>query len=181
MKRKGLFLDRDGVINEDVGYIGQIDRFVFKPGIFDFLRKAQDHGYVLVIVTNQSGVARCFYTREDHLAVTRWMMKKFAEQGIVISGEYACFEHPDAKDPAYCRQSYWRKPNPGMILEAAVKLSIDLASSAMVGDTDRDLQAAQAAHVGQSLLLGDGPSRVPDVVCVPDFEKAALALGFVDG
>lgn len=179
MKRKALFLDRDGVINEDASYIGQIDRFVFKPGLFDFLHLVQDHGYLLVIVTNQSGVARGYYTVQDHQAVTRWMLKKLAGQGISIAGEFACFEHPEASVPAFKRESFWRKPNPGMIMEAAVKLSIDVAASTMIGDQDRDMQAAQAARVGRCLLLGEGPSKVPSVVCVPDFTQAARVMGLL--
>lgn len=177
MKRKALFLDRDGVINEDASYIGQIDRFVFKPGLFEFLRLVQDHGYLLVVVTNQSGVARGYYTVQDHQTVTRWMIKKLAEQGITINAEFACFEHPDAIEPIFKRESFWRKPKPGMIMEAAVKLSIDVAASTMLGDQDRDLQAAQAANVGRCLLLGAGPSTVPNAVCVTDFAQAAAAMG----
>lgn len=181
MKRKGLFLDRDGVINEDTGYIGQIDRFVFKPGLFDFLRKAQDCGYLLVIVTNQSGVARGYYTLQEHEAVTRWMLKRLAEQEIPITEALSCVEHPDAMDPAFKRESFWRKPKPGMIWEAALKHDIDLARSVMIGDQDRDMEAAQAAGVGMCLLFGKDRTDRPDVTCVADFEQAAKVLGLDRG
>ncbi|MGE4350731.1 MAG: D-glycero-alpha-D-manno-heptose-1,7-bisphosphate 7-phosphatase [Bdellovibrionales bacterium] len=171
MKHKALFLDRDGVINEDTGYIGQIDRFRFQEGVFDFLRRVQDGGYLLVVVTNQSGVARGYYTEEDHKKLTRWMRERMAEQGVSLAGDYACFEHPDAQVERYRRQSFWRKPHPGMILQAAVDLSLDLGRSAMLGDGDRDLQAAAQAGVPKLILFGHGPSTVEGAICAETFDQ----------
>lgn len=179
MKRKALFLDRDGVINEDTGYVGQIDRFVFRSGLFDFLNLAQDKGYLIVVITNQSGVARGYYTAQEHFAVTRYMIKKMAENGISVAGTYACFEHPEATEAAFNRESFWRKPKPGMVMQAIVDLNIDPARSMMLGDQDRDLLAAQGAGVEKLFLLGAGPSAVSGAVCAHDFTDAAQKMDLV--
>ncbi len=179
MKHKALFLDRDGVINEDSGYIGQIDRFVFKAGVFDLLSLAQDHGYLIVVITNQSGVARGYYTAQEHFAVTRYMVKKLAENGIAVAGTYACFEHPQATEAAYKRESFWRKPNPGMVMQAIVDLAIDPSRSMMLGDQDHDLLAAQGAGVEKLFVLGAQDSAVTGAVCVQDFAEAAQKMGLV--
>ena len=176
MKRRALFLDRDGIINEDGSYIGQIDRFVFNSGIFDFLRSAQDCGYLIVVVTNQSGIARGYYTRQDHELVTQHMMDSFSREGINVNLQLACFEHPEGTLAAYRRDSYWRKPKPGMILEAALSLNIDLSKSVMIGDQSRDVEASYAAGVGLSLLMGRS-SACPDVAkSVTTFDEALNAI-----
>src|ERR1700689_5141022 len=117
MKRRGLLLDRDGVINVERGYIGAREQFEFMPGIFPFLNAAQDLGYRLAVLTNQSGVARGLYTAADYEKLTGWMLKELAGQGIVIDLALACFEHPEGTVPEYARGSFWYKPNPGMVLE----------------------------------------------------------------
>lgn len=158
MKRRGLLLDRDGVINEDHGYVGTYDRFVFKAGIFPFLRAAQEKGYRLVVVTNQSGVARGYYTRADYEDLTARMQADLAAQGLRLDGVFACFESEG---------SFWRKPNPGMILEAALRFDLDLSRSALVGDKDSDMQAGRAAGVGRLYgmggLAGEGVTSVADL------------------
>ncbi|NTU76471.1 MAG: HAD family hydrolase [Alphaproteobacteria bacterium] len=172
MRRRGLLLDRDGVINVDRGYVSARDQFSFLPGLFPFLRAAQDRGYRLAIVTNQSGVARGLYTLDDYERLTAWMMESFRREGIGIDLVLACFEHGEGAVPAYSRESFWRKPNPGMILEAARRLRLDLARSAMIGDNARDMQAARAAGVGLCLWLTQDPTAsLPDVKTVRDFDQ----------
>ncbi len=153
MRQRGLLLDRDGVINVDHGYVATRERFDFTPGVFPFLRAAQDCGYRLAIVTNQSGVARGLATRHDYERLTAWMLEVLRGEGVTVGATLACFEHDAGVDPALCRASFWRKPNPGMILEAALRLNLDLARSALIGDQARDMQAAQAAGVGTCLWL----------------------------
>lgn len=159
-KRKGLLLDRDGVINVDHSYVGTIDRFEFMPGVFDFLKKAQDLGYYLAILTNQSGVAQALYTESDFHKVTGWMLKEFEKHGIHIHLILACFEHPEGKIEKFRRQSYWRKPNPGMVLEALQNLNLDPARSVFVGDQPRDLEAATAGHIGTCIFF-NGTDQTP--------------------
>ncbi|MCL2469842.1 MAG: HAD family hydrolase [Alphaproteobacteria bacterium] len=153
MQSRALFLDRDGIINEDRQFVGFQKDFVFKEGIFPFLRAVQNKGYRLVIVTNQSGVARGYYSVKDYEALTRWMLQELKKQGITIDLTLACF--------AYEGGSFWRKPNPGMILEGAMQLNLDLARSAMVGDNVTDVQAAGAAHIGKAFLLTENPDLSP--------------------
>ncbi len=154
MKRRGLLLDRDGVINEDYGYISSFDRFDFKPEIFPFLRGAIDRGFRLAIVTNQSGVARGYYSEEDYENLTARIKEVLAGEGIVLDLVLASFTHPDGIEGTLRRVSFWRKPNPGMILEAAQKLNLDLSRSVMIGDKESDMRAALAAGVGASYWLG---------------------------
>jgi D-glycero-D-manno-heptose 1,7-bisphosphate phosphatase len=172
MKRKAIFLDRDGVINEDNAYIGHVDRFIFKAGIFDFLKTVSDHGYVLIVITNQSGVARGLYTESDFEAVTSYMLKGFEQQGIRIDLHLACFEHPQGAVPAYTRESFWRKPRSGMILEAAIKMDIDLSCSVLLGDQERDIESGRAAGVGLCLLLGEDKNVKTQGYVVTNFDEA---------
>jgi D-glycero-D-manno-heptose 1,7-bisphosphate phosphatase len=176
MKRRALFLDRDGVINEDSGYVGTVDRFVFKNGVFAFLHAAQDLGYYLVIVTNQSGVGRGYYTEKDYENVTAHMLATLAKGGVAVAATDACYEHKKEALPPYNRESFWRKPNPGMILSTAIRLNIDLPKSVMLGDKGSDTQAAQAAGVGLCLLLSTQPPENKTVQQVRTFDEALAAL-----
>jgi D-glycero-D-manno-heptose 1,7-bisphosphate phosphatase len=149
---KALFLDRDGVINIDHGYIGHPDRFDLVPGIVDFLRQAQALGFLLVIVTNQSGIARGYFTQMDYLVVERYLRESFRVHDIDFAGIYHCPHHPDGTGP-FAINCDCRKPQPGMILRAARDLEIDLTQSLMLGDKPSDMEAAQAARVGRCFLL----------------------------
>jgi D-glycero-D-manno-heptose 1,7-bisphosphate phosphatase len=173
-----LFLDRDGVINIDRGYVSSREAFAFQPGLFPFLRAAQDKGYRLAIVTNQSGVARGLYTAADYESLTSWMLDRFRREGIEIALVLACFEHPEGTAEPYKRESFWRKPNPGMLMDAARRLRVDLARSAMLGDQERDMQAAQAAGVGICILLTDkkDPPVMIGITVAQDFAQALSSL-----
>ena len=177
MRQRGLLLDRDGVINVDSGYVGVRQRFVFQLGIFPFLRAIQDRGYRLAIVTNQSGVARGYYTGKDYNDVTAWMLEAFRLEGIAIDLVLACFTHEEGIIPELKRESFWRKPNPGMILEAAQRLNLDLGRSAMIGDHEKDMQAALRAGVGKCLLLTDKERpAIEGVQIINGFDKALEVL-----
>jgi len=153
--QRACFLDRDGVINVDEGYVGTIDRFRFIPGIFEALQKLQQRGFRLIVVTNQSGIARGYYTQADYEKVTRYMLEEFAKRGIKITAVYHCPHHPD--EGCDCR-----KPKPGMIERAACEYDIDLASSWLVGDKMSDIEAAQRAGIKNVVLLDN--KRLIDVV-----------------
>ena len=146
--KKALFLDRDGVINEDAGYVYRREDFVFKEGIFAALREFAKAGYALVVVTNQSGIGRGYYTLEQFDELCRFMLSEFEKEGVKIEKIYFCPHAPEAD--CLCR-----KPKPGMLLNAANELNIDLARSIMIGDKDSDVQAGQSAGVGINLKLGD--------------------------
>jgi D-glycero-D-manno-heptose 1,7-bisphosphate phosphatase len=150
---KAVFLDRDGVINEDVGYVHKPEDFRFTDGIFAFCRAAREKGYLLIVVTNQAGIARGYYTEGDFRRLTDWMRARFLEQGVGIDAVYSCPYHPEHGLGAYKRDSFDRKPNPGMILKARDAFDLDLARSILIGDKNSDIEAGRRAGVGRLIFL----------------------------
>jgi D-glycero-D-manno-heptose 1,7-bisphosphate phosphatase len=148
-----LFLDRDGVINFDRGYVHRSEDFEFLPGIFELCSAARAQGLRLVVVTNQAGIGRGLYDERDFERLTVWMRERFAEAGAPIDAVYHCPTHPTAGIGPYRAESPRRKPNPGMILDARDELGLDLAASILLGDKPSDVQAGLAAGVGLNLLL----------------------------
>ena len=135
---KALFLDRDGVINIDKAYPHKPEDIVFNEDVFDLCRKAIEKKYLIVVVTNQAGVAKGYFTEEDVDNLHTWMKEKFRERGIEIAGFYYCPFHKNGIIEKYRRDSDCRKPNPGMFLQAAKDLDISLSRSLMVGDKESD-------------------------------------------
>lgn len=172
-KNRGLILDRDGVINIDHGYVGFAKDFAFMPGLFPFLRAARDKGYRLAIATNQAGVARGYYTESDFATLTAHMQAELKRAGIDIDLVLGCYEHPEAVLEAYKRQSFWRKPNPGMVMEICRRLNLDPARSVMIGDRLGDLEAAQGGGVATRLWLETEPRPAPEgVIRIASFAEA---------
>ena len=136
--RKALFLDRDGIVNEDTGYPWKPEHIKFTRGIFDFCRSAVEKGYIIVVVSNQAGVAKGLYTEEDVRSLHRWMDSVFRANGIPIARFYYCPFHVNGTIAHYARTSELRKPGPGMIVKAADDLGIDIGRSVMVGDKPSD-------------------------------------------
>lgn len=169
--RPALFLDRDGVINAEKDYVNRIDDFEFVDGIFDLCRSAVAIGMAIVVVTNQAGIGRGYYSEAQFLSVTEWMLSRFAEEGIVIDGVYYCPYHPEHGIGDYKADSFDRKPNPGMILRARDELGLSLDNSILVGDKSSDIAAARAASVGRAVLLA--PSHA-SVSSVPDLQADSL-------
>jgi D-glycero-D-manno-heptose 1,7-bisphosphate phosphatase len=137
-KNKALFLDRDGIINEDKEYPHKPEHIVFYPAVFELSRAAIEKGYIVVVVTNQAGVAKGYFTENDVRSLHAWMAEQFGVKGITIAGFYYCPFHKNGVTPAYKRESYCRKPKPGMFLNAAKDLDIDLSRSIMIGDKQSD-------------------------------------------
>jgi D-glycero-D-manno-heptose 1,7-bisphosphate phosphatase len=150
--QKCLFLDRDGVINEDRGYVYKIEEFVFREGIFDLCREYISKGFIIIIVTNQSGICHEYYTEEDFHKLTNWMKERFLEESIVITDVFFCPYHPDGVGK-YKKESIYRKPNPGMILDEASKYNIDLKNSVLIGDKETDIEAGKTAGVEENILI----------------------------
>jgi len=146
--RPALFLDRDGVVNVEKHYLHRIEEFEFIDGIFELCKRYAERGFLIVIVTNQSGIDRGFYSESDFETLSAWMVGEFAKRGIAIAGVYHCPHHPDFSGACSCR-----KPEPGMLLQAAAELGIDLEHSVMVGDSERDIEAAHGAGLRESYLL----------------------------
>src|SRR5262245_18664182 len=155
MWRKALFLDRDGVINVDRGSVHRPDQFEFMTGIFELARfVVNDLRWYLVVVTNQSGIGRGFFDESAYDHLTRWMCDRFAEENAPITKVYHCPYHPEFGIGAYRRDHPWRKPKPGMILQAAADFDLDLLRSAIIGDSTEDIVAGQAAGIGLRIRIG---------------------------
>jgi D-glycero-D-manno-heptose 1,7-bisphosphate phosphatase len=181
--KSALFLDRDGVINVEKEYLFRIEDFEFIDGVFDACRYFASIGYLIVIVTNQAGIARGYYTEDDYERLTTWMLKRFLDEGVAISKVYHCPHHPDYSGECGCR-----KPMPGMLLKAARDLGIILEDSIMIGDKDSDMQAAKNAGIAKRFLVKTGHpitnedmnfattvfDKITDIACL--YSKLASAL-----
>jgi len=151
--RRCLFLDRDGVVNEELGYLHRREDVRFVPGIFALCRRAKSLGYAIVIVTNQAGIGRGFYTEQDFQTLTEWMRQEFARESAEIDAVYHCPYHPEHGIGAYKRDHEDRKPGTGMLRRAAAEFGVSLADSVMVGDRCTDIAAANSAGLRQAFLL----------------------------
>ncbi len=147
MLNKAVFLDRDGIINIDKGYVGKISDFEFVSGIFSLIKAFQQSGYTPIIVTNQSGIGRGFYTEKAFHELCDWMNSRFEDNGIAPVPVYFCPHHPTDAIGEYLIDCDCRKPQPGLLLQAAKDYQIDLTQSVMIGDSLRDMEAAEAAGV----------------------------------
>lgn len=159
LHRPALFLDRDGVINVDHGWVGTRDRFEFMPGALDAIGAASDAGWHVFVVTNQSGIARGHYTEADFAALSDWMLGEIRAAGGTVDDLRYCPTHPEAPLPAYRKESDFRKPGPGMILELLARWELDKARCVMIGDQPTDLEAASGAGIRAALFPGGNLAR----------------------
>ena len=148
--KKALFLDRDGVINIEKDYLYKIDDFEFIDGIFELCQYYSDLDYEIIVVTNQSGIARKYYSQEDFNTLTSWMSKEFSKHNINLTRVYNCPHHPSITGECLCR-----KPNPGMLLNAKKDFDIDLEKSIIVGDKERDIEAGINAGLTETYLFNE--------------------------
>lgn len=164
--RKAAFLDRDGVINRDRAYVHRWQDFEFMPGAIEGMRRLQQAGYALVVVTNQSGLARGYYTEAEYQALSSAMRQELARQGVELAGIYHCPHHPAGAVADLAIACDCRKPAPGLLLRAAQELQLSLTDSLLIGDKPSDIEAARAAGVGHAYLVdSDNPESgtAPDV------------------
>lgn len=136
---KAVFLDRDGTINVDKNYLHKVEDFEYLQGVKEALKIFETLGYILIIVTNQSGIARGYYSEDDYRRLSDWMKSDLESDGIFLAGQYYCPHLPNAEITEYARECDCRKPNVGMFLQAIKDHDIDLDNSIAVGDKKRDL------------------------------------------
>ena len=149
MSIKTIFLDRDGVINKEVNYLYKIEDFEFTNGIFDACKHFHALGYKTIIISNQSGISRGYYSESDYQILTKWMLKEFKHNNINILNVFHCPHGPDSTCDC-------RKPKPGMFLRAKTKYDINMNNSWMIGDTEADVKAANNAGIKNTILVRSG-------------------------
>ncbi len=152
---KAIFLDRDGTINLEKNYLYKIEDFEFLPGVIDALKLLQEAGYLLIIITNQSGIGRGYYTENDFHKLNRWMVATLKEQGVTITDVYYCPHLPDAKIQKYRKDCKCRKPKLGMFMRAIADHDIDLSQSYAIGDKIRDCAICETTDCKGFLIDGD--------------------------
>ena len=154
---KAIFLDRDGTINVEKNYLYRIEDFEFLPGVIEGLRILQEKGFVLIIITNQSGIARGYYSVEDYKNLNNWMLKNLKEQGVYITDVYYCPHLPNATVPEFRLDCNCRKPKLGLFEKAAIDYNIDISRSYAIGDKLRDLSICNNSDC-HGFLIGNNES-----------------------
>ena len=158
-KNGALFLDRDGVINVDKGYVYRPQDFEFVEGVFRVVGRASELGLSTVVVTNQAGIARGFYSESDFESLTRWMFQRFYAEGAPLTAVYHCPYHAEGLGQWRVADHPDRKPNPGMLKRALRDFSLDAGRSLLVGDQESDIVAARRADLRAAALFA--PSGPP--------------------
>jgi D-glycero-D-manno-heptose 1,7-bisphosphate phosphatase len=152
-RNRALFLDRDGVINYNHGFVSSQDNFDFIDGIFDLVKAARVAGYLIVVITNQSGIGRGYFSESQFQVLTDWMCEQFNKFNAPIDRVYYSPYHPTEGIGKYRKAENTRKPGPGMILSAMLDLDLNLQKSILVGDKLIDIEAGLAAGVGTNLFF----------------------------
>ena len=175
-----VFLDRDGVINVDHGYVSTWEQFEFLPGAPEALRELQDAGYLLIIVSNQSGIGRGYYSERDLHTLNQAIAEHLdSTLGVTLSGFYHCPHHPTEAEGEFRQQCDCRKPAPGMIQQAVLDHGIDVKTSLLVGDKDSDIEAGRAAGVGRLFKVVDSAqsgASAPDIQFVTALSEVPSLL-----
>jgi len=182
--RRGLILDRDGVVNHDPGYLHRIEDCRFIDGIFEMTAAFAARGFLIVIATNQSGIGRGLYGEADFATLMSWMKDEFQRHGVTLAGIYFCPDHPTEGVGRYRRANPWRKPGPGMLQQAAADLGLDLARSWTVGDKPSDIEAGRAAGVGTLVCYDPEAASVArrgDCWMVPRLAEVTKLLEAAEG
>ena len=145
---KALFLDRDGVINIDKVHVFEISQFEFTAGIFDLCTRYSEAGYLIIVITNQAGIAKGHYTELDFKMLTSWMIEEFEKRNIHIEKVYYCPHHPEFTGICNCR-----KPSPGMLLDAIEEFGLNISECVLIGDNESDLEAGRKAGIPEVNML----------------------------
>lgn len=153
-RRRAAFFDRDGVLNEDIGFAHRPDQITWMPGAREAVKRLNDAGFLVFVVTNQGGVARGLYSEEHVRTLHRWMQEELRAVGAHVDAFYHCPHHPDHGEPPYRTDCRCRKPEPGMLLQAMAEWPVEPQGSFLIGDRETDVQAAQRAGIEGTLYRG---------------------------
>jgi D-glycero-D-manno-heptose 1,7-bisphosphate phosphatase len=159
VSRRAIFLDRDGTLCHEVGYVNHPERLVLMPGAADAVRKLKADGWAVVVVTNQAGVARGYFPWHVVEQAHHHLRRMLAIEDVALDGVYACPHHPDVGGAGFRKECECRKPRPGMLLQASEELGLDLARSYIVGDSFRDVGAGRNAGLAGAVLVRSGYGR----------------------
>lgn len=168
--RPAVFLDRDGTINLEKNFLYRIEDFEYLDGAIEGLKQLQNWGYLLVIITNQSGIARGYFSEDDYKKLTEWMLSDLNAEGIYMEQVYYCPHHPAGKIKKYTRNCNCRKPKTGLFYQAAEELAIDLSNSIAIGDKLRDLEICNETEV-KGILLSETFIRQKGIVSCKDWRE----------
>ncbi len=157
---KALFLDRDGVINIDKNFVYKIEDFEFIDGIFEICKFFQDRGFKIFVITNQSGIGRGYYSEEEFLKLTNWMIEQFKNESVIIDKVYYCPHHPTKARGEYKIKCECRKPGAGMILTAKEEFNLNLEKSILIGDKERDILSGESAGIGTNILFDGSEDKI---------------------
>jgi D-glycero-D-manno-heptose 1,7-bisphosphate phosphatase len=173
MLQRAAFLDRDGVINFDHGYVHKIEDFTFIPGVFEAIQLLEHAGYLVIVITNQSGIARGYFTDREFERLCTWMEEQLRAKNINLTAVYHCPHLKDASVEKYRHDCQCRKPMPGMIKTACLDWAIDASKSVLFGDKDSDIQAGMAAGVGKNIKVARDSAVEGLLAAVKEFIAAS--------
>ncbi len=179
---RAVFLDRDGTIIEDAGYLGERDKIKFLPRVSKAIKLLNENGFKVIVITNQAGVARGYFTEETVKEINKYIQESLAKQGALIDKTYYCPHHIEGTVEEYMKECHCRKPNPGMIEKAVCEFDIDLKNSFVIGDKTSDIEAGRRAGCKTILLTGeDPPNNGKEIALIsdhvaPDLYEAAKWL-----
>ncbi|WP_455667723.1 D-glycero-beta-D-manno-heptose 1,7-bisphosphate 7-phosphatase [Phocaeicola sp.] len=177
--KKAVFLDRDGTINVEKHYLHNIEDFEFLPGAIEGLKILQEAGYILIIVTNQSGIGRGYYTEEEFKKLNRWMLDSLEAQGVKIAKVYYCPHLPDAKIKEYCRDCECRKPKLGMYKQAIEELDVVVNASYAIGDKIRDCAICEQTECKGFLIAKNEKSEIIEKVKKGEIQRVQYATNLL--
>ena len=178
-KNKALFLDRDGVINEDYGHVWRIADFDLVQGVTEVIKSAMKKNYKIIVVTNQAGIGKGMYKESDFDALTEHMKGLFECQGCTIDSIYFCPCHPTEGKGSYLQDSFDRKPNPGMLLRAKDDFNLDMSASVLIGDKITDIQAGKSAGVSINILYQPRSIEMSSSLWCEKITDLKQALGYL--
>ncbi|MBR0262009.1 MAG: HAD family hydrolase [Selenomonadaceae bacterium] len=153
---QAIFFDRDGVLNEEVGYLWEVEKFKWIDGARDAIKFCNERGILTIVVTNQGGIAKNLYTAKEVNTLHDFIQKSLSEIGAHIDGFYFCPHHPEGSEKKFSVECDCRKPKPGMILQACKDFKINPAQAIMFGDSERDIKAAEAAGLRAGIFFTGG-------------------------